>query len=60
MFEDAGCGSGNWLSHPCGLICWVVDLGWVVVPQILPPREDGILGLGWLNSMRENIEFKDG
>ena len=26
VFEDAGCGSGNWLSHPCGLTCWVVDL----------------------------------
>jgi hypothetical protein len=33
---------------------------WVVVPPILPSGEDGILGLGWLNSMRGNIEFKNG
>ena len=43
----------------CGLTCWVVfELLGSSASNTSPP--DRILGQGWFNSMRENIEFKDG
>ena len=47
--------SGVWLYHS-----WVDLLGRSALDTYFPSGEDGICWLGWLNSMRENIEFKDG